>query len=204
MGGWAEKFSRTLSTRVVAERAVASLRLSRKTFSFVEFENFSPENKGLYLQHDYLIFQTKMFHMYENIAWLKVRDPSMLCSFIGVPCTAMLFTCTDCNDMHPHANTTEAYALASFPRKGICCVCFHPRSVLCRCVRNESSLSWSGRMQVPSLVMGFQAPCPTSEFTSLAISARSTWSWNLQLCGSPVKSRRDGASATLDLLGTRA
>ena len=50
----AEKFSRTLSTRVVAERAVASLRLSRKTFSFVEFENFSPENKGLYLQHDYL------------------------------------------------------------------------------------------------------------------------------------------------------
>ena len=46
------KFSPTLSTRVVTERAVASLRLSRKTFSFGEFENFSPENKGLYLQHD--------------------------------------------------------------------------------------------------------------------------------------------------------
>ena len=87
------------------------------------------------------IFQTKMFQMYENISWPKIQDnPSMLCLFICVPCTAMQFTCTDCNDVHPHANKTEAYALVSFPRKGICHVCFHPRSVLCRCVRNESSL----------------------------------------------------------------
>ena len=114
------------------------------------------------------------------------------------------FTCTDCNDVHPHANKTEAYAQVSFPRKGICHVCFHPGSVLCRCVRNEISLSWSGRMQVPSLVMGVSGAAPDKRVYQLGHFREKHLVLNLQLCGNPVKSRRDGVSAALDLLGTRA
>ena len=35
--------------------------LQAEIFSSQRFENFSPENKGLYLQDDYLIFRIKIF-----------------------------------------------------------------------------------------------------------------------------------------------
>ena len=73
-------------------------------------------------------------------------------------------TCTDCTDIAPsHSATTEEYAPMSFPRKGICQVCFHPRSVLCRRVRNEIALPWSGRTQSPFLGHGSVRYCARRE-----------------------------------------
>ena len=98
---------------------MASPYLSRKTFSFGEFENFSPENKGLYLQHDNLIFQTKMFQTQKHNSGPDLQGGLVMpCLLIHVPCTETQFNTRILHGHVPsHSAMTEEYARISFSKE---------------------------------------------------------------------------------------